>query len=118
MDSVNALIIVASGAWTLQMGFGFIQMQAFNKLIQKMAQRGDMKIGRSPGRFSSRVIVVFSHDHEGVIIDANIIKGRTVFARPNPFDAMIGQNVLNIHAVAMSGKFDKKTSEALRSAVS
>ncbi|EKP0260920.1 MAG: transcriptional regulator GutM [Plesiomonas sp.] len=118
MDSVNAFITVACGAWILQTGFGYIQMQVFNQLIQKLAQHGHMKIGRSLSRFSSRVMVVFVHGDDGIITDSYILKGRTVFARPDNFDTIIGQNVINIHTIAMSGEFDKKISEALYSAVS
>ncbi|WP_310648580.1 transcriptional regulator GutM, partial [Vibrio harveyi] len=41
------LIYLAVIAWVLQITLGFLQIRAFNRMLQSMAKKGRVKIGRT-----------------------------------------------------------------------
>jgi glucitol operon activator protein len=90
MDSTSFLIIVAIVAWTAQIGMSFFQIRAFNRMIQSMAKKGNVKIGRTKSRWKARTIVVLVEGNDGVIIDGRVLNGMTVFARPKTLPELIG----------------------------
>ncbi|WP_417698621.1 transcriptional regulator GutM [Psychromonas sp.] len=90
MDSTSLLIIVAIVAWTAQIGMSFFQVRAFNRMIQSMAKKGNVKIGRTKSRWKARTIVVLVEGNDGAIIDARVLHGITVFARPKALPELIG----------------------------
>ncbi|MDC0610537.1 transcriptional regulator GutM [Vibrio sp.] len=90
MDSTSLLIIVAIVAWAAQIVMGFFQIRAFNRMIQSMAKKGNVKIGRTRSRWKARTIVVLVEGNDGVIIDAKVLNGMTVFARPKALTDLIG----------------------------
>lgn len=87
MDAINLLIVFALVAWGLQIGLGFFQVRAFNRMLQDMSLKGSVKIGRTASRWRPRTLVVLAHDANGVIVDAKIMRGLTIFARPQTPDA-------------------------------
>ncbi|MBP7980299.1 MAG: transcriptional regulator GutM [Tolumonas sp.] len=89
MDATSTLIICAVIAWGLQIVTGFLQMRAFNRMLQNMGQKGTVKIGKTSSRWKPRTLVVLAHDANNVIIDATIMKGLTIFARPKTLPALI-----------------------------
>lgn len=91
MDSVSVLIAIAIVAWAAQIGMSFFQIRAFNKMIQAMARKGKVKIGRTQSRWKARTIVVLLEDENGVISDAKVLSGLTVFARPETLNEVIGR---------------------------
>ncbi|MEI4964059.1 MULTISPECIES: transcriptional regulator GutM [Aeromonas] len=89
MDFVNTLIALALLAWGLQIGLGFLQVRAFNRMLQMMSLKGVVKIGRTASRWRPRTLVVLAHDNNGVIVDAKMLKGMTVFSRPKTIKSLI-----------------------------
>ena len=90
MDSTSLLITVAIVAWCLQIALSFFQMKAFNATIQSMANKGQVKIGRSKSRWKARTVVVVALSDEQKIVDAQVMNGVSVFARPKPIDEIVG----------------------------
>ena len=89
MDAINLLIVFALVAWGLQIGLGFFQVRAFNRMLQDMSLKGSVKIGRTASRWRPRTLVVLAHDANGVIVDAKIMRGLTIFARPQTLDTLV-----------------------------
>lgn len=92
MDPVSLLITVAIAAWAAQIGMSFLQIRAFNRMIQSMSDKGKVKIGRTRSRWKARTIIVLVEADNGVIIDAKVLNGITVFARPKTVPVLIGHS--------------------------
>ncbi|MDE1515432.1 transcriptional regulator GutM [Vibrio sp. dsl-7] len=90
MDSISLFISIAIVAWVTQIAMSFFQIRAFNKMIQSMARKGKVKIGRTKNRLKARTIVVLVEAENGTIIDAKVLHGITVFARPKTLTEVIG----------------------------
>lgn len=90
MTSVTLLIYLAMVAWLAQILLGWWQIKVFNQALNNLSYQGRISIGRSIGRFRSRIIVVISFDEAGHISDGFILKGCTVFARPVKLIKLIG----------------------------
>ena len=50
MDATYILIVCAVIAWSLQIATGFLQMRAFNRMLQEMSLKGVVKIGKTSSR--------------------------------------------------------------------
>ena len=70
MDAINLLIVFCLVAWGLQIGLGFFQVRAFNRMLQDMSLKGSVKIGRTASPAGAAHLVVLAHDANGVIVDA------------------------------------------------
>ncbi|MCG3727336.1 transcriptional regulator GutM [Vibrio cincinnatiensis] len=90
MDDTTWLIVLALCAWGGQIALGFLQIRAFNRMLQSLAKRGQVKIGKTRSRWKPRTIVVFVEDESHRIIDAKVMRGVTIFARPKSLPDLIG----------------------------
>ncbi|MGF1868407.1 transcriptional regulator GutM [Photobacterium indicum] len=111
MDSVSTLMVIAIVAWVGQIGLSFFQIRAFNRMLQAMAKKGTVKIGRTQSRWKKRTIVVLAESSDRIIVDAKVLKGVTVFARPEALSSIIGEKFP--FSNQKIDKFDKGTKEAL-----
>ncbi|WP_024871724.1 transcriptional regulator GutM [Tolumonas lignilytica] len=116
MDTTYTLIICAVIAWSLQIVTGFLQMRAFNRMLQTMSLKGIVKIGKTSSRWKPRTLVVLAHDENEVIVDASIMKGITIFARPKALSAIIHAR-LPLSETILTG-LDSATREAITCALS
>lgn len=82
MDPVNTLLCLAAVAWSGQTALGWLQIQRFNRELATLSRRGHVRIGRSAGRFTPRVVLALSLDQDNKITGNFIMKGLTVFSRP------------------------------------
>ena len=88
---VSALITVAAIAWIAQLAFGGWQIRRFNREFDKLCQQGRVGVGRSSGRFKPRAIVAIAFDDHDRVSDTLLMRGVTVFARPQKIPAIKGQ---------------------------
>ena len=87
-------------------------MRAFNRMLQEMSLKGVVKIGKTSSRWKPKTLVVLAHDANNVIVDASIMKGLTIFARPTPLSALI-------HArIPLSDRMVAELEPSVREAVS
>ena len=91
MDSITTFIVIAIIAWGGQIGLTFFQIRAFNRMLQAMAKKGVVKMGKTSSRWKARTIVVLVESEEKTIIDAKVFKGWTVFARPKELPGLKGK---------------------------
>lgn len=82
---VTALITIAAIAWITQLAFGGWQIRQFNRAFDRLCQQGRVGVGRSSGRFKPRAVVAIAVDEDDRIRDTLLMKGLTVFARPQKF---------------------------------
>ncbi|XNM65875.1 transcriptional regulator GutM [Escherichia coli] len=89
---VTALITVAAIAWITQLAFGGWQIRQFNRAFDRLCQQGRVGVGRSWGG-SSRAPSSPSPSTNGRIRDTLLMKGLTVFARPQKIPALTGKHL-------------------------
>jgi glucitol operon activator protein len=116
MDSTTVLIYFAAGAWAIQIVFGYLQIRSFNRMLQAMAHKGQVKIGRTQSRWKPRTVVVLAEDSAHRIVDAKVMKGISVFARPKTLSSLIGQ--VFPPPQALLSQLDMNVQEALSVAIS
>ncbi|PWC19942.1 transcriptional regulator GutM [Brenneria roseae subsp. roseae] len=91
MSPASVLITCAIGAWVLQIALGWWQLRRFNQAFDALCSNGvTVGIGRSTGRFKARVVMALAFDEQERVCDGFIMRGFTVFARPQPMPTLIG----------------------------
>ncbi|GEC67585.1 transcriptional regulator GutM [Raoultella terrigena] len=88
---VSALITVAAIAWIAQLAFGGWQIRRFNRAFDTLCQQGRVGVGRSAGRFKPRAIVAIAVDEHDRVSGTLLMKGLTIFARPQKIPALEGK---------------------------
>ncbi|MFD0898531.1 transcriptional regulator GutM [Loigolactobacillus binensis] len=68
-------------AFLLQGALGFIQIKNFTKNFSELRKQGRVLIGKNPKRFNSGSLMLISIDDQGLIKEARIMKGVTIFAK-------------------------------------
>lgn len=116
MDQVTILVGFAATAWLSQIGLGWLQIRTFNNALSSLRGSGEVRIGRSSGRFSPRVIVALTFDDNGVINDNFVMKGMTVFARPARYASLQGLNIGDLNPENLFPK-NKSIQQALTLAI-
>ncbi|EOA9033206.1 transcriptional regulator GutM [Vibrio harveyi] len=116
MDLTGMLIYLAVIAWVLQITLGFLQIRAFNRMLQSMAKKGRVKIGRTQSRWKPRTVVVLAQDDSNHVVDARVMKGMSVFARPKVLSLLVGKKIPI--SPALLTKLELNVQEALNVAIS
>lgn len=93
------IITIAVIAWISQIFLGWYQLKSFNGMFDKLCEQGKIGVGRSMGSrfsFKPRVIIALAIDENEKVISAIIMKGLTVFARPQQLQAICGFHIQSI----------------------
>lgn len=90
MDPTKVFIIIGIIAWAIQITMTFFQIRSFNHMLQTMADKGVIKMGKTSSYWKARTIVVLVESEDKVILDAKSLSGWTVFARPKILKEVIG----------------------------
>lgn len=118
MDPINSLICLAGVAWLGQIALGWMQIRRFNQALADLADNnGSISIGRSAGRFKPRVVVVLSLDDDRRVLGNFLMKGLTVFSRPQSEGMLIGKLASEIRPEIMFPR-NKSAQQALALAIS
>lgn len=116
MDTVSAFVIIAAFAWISQIALGWFQIRVFNQSLSALADRGQVRIGRSLGKFTPRVVLALSMDSENCITDNFVMRGLTVFSKPKLEAQLIGLKLEEICPGSLFPK-DKALRQALELAI-
>lgn len=111
MDSTTTLILVVIVAWIGQIALGFFQIRSFNRMVQSMSQKGHVKIGRTKSRWKARTLIVVAENDQQTIVDAKVLNGISVFARPKTLDKIVGLSYPL--SAAVMNELAKGTQEAI-----
>ncbi|MGR3807435.1 glucitol operon activator protein [Pasteurella testudinis DSM 23072] len=90
MDTINILILVAVLAWLLQIALGWRQVSRFNTAFELLCQQGNVGVGRTQGRFKPKVVIAVAFDSNKYVTDSLLMKGYTVFSRPQSIGGLKG----------------------------
>ena len=85
------------GAYALQTLLTLSQIKQFNKVFVELKRKGKVLIGRKGGRLVSGTLILFLIDDAGVIQEAKMMQGVTVFARFKALPNLVGEQILSLN---------------------
>lgn len=109
------LMVIIGVLWLLQVFFGYFQIKHFNTKILELKRKGKLSVGVKKGYLTPGVIVCIVVNNDGWIIDAEIMKGLSVFARFRKLKGIIGKHIKDLKGEIEEYKGREK--EAFRKAV-
>ncbi|MBN6063630.1 transcriptional regulator GutM [Aggregatibacter actinomycetemcomitans] len=115
-NTTNTLIFIAVGAWLLQILLGWWQVSRFNKAFELLCKQGKVGIGRTKGRFKAKAVVAVAFDENRYVTNSIMMKGLTVFSRPQPIPALKGLHYDEIRPDVIFPA-DRNAQEALAEAI-
>ncbi|GAF41168.1 sorbitol operon activator [Agrilactobacillus composti DSM 18527 = JCM 14202] len=86
------------GAFLIQSALGFFQIKNFSKNYSELRHQGRVLIGKNPKRFQSGTLFLISITADGLIQEARIMKGITIFAKFKTIPSLAGQYLLVVAA--------------------
>jgi len=114
------LLIAIVVAWVVRAVLTTFQVNNYRQQISSLIKNrkdGYIASGISSGWIHAGAIVLIIADKDGVITDAERMKGRTVFARFESFKELFGLNVNDLPGTLSDRGFDKNTNKALMKAI-
>lgn len=115
---MNILVLgaIAIIAYILQIFLGMKQIKNFNSVYIRMKRKGKVAIGRRPGKIASGTILLLGVDHTGLIKDAEMMQGTSIFARFKPRPQFVGIDIHHLTEAPMLMKENKLTRQAAANA--
>lgn len=98
------------GAFLLQGLFGLRQIKDFSTTFHRLRLQAPVAIGKNPKKVRSGTLMLLAVNAEGTILEAQMMKGVTVFAKFKEVKSLRKQNIAELAADhEFLGKFDKLT---------
>lgn len=103
MGNIYVILAIVFGLWILQGIFSALQIQQYRKAVRRLSKKGRRLLtARSKGRLREGVIMVLSIDEDGIIAEAEEMRGITVFARFKPLPHICGKSIYDDHELLNS----------------
>ena len=115
MSDLTKVIIFIFSMWILQGILSYFQIRNFKKVVGTMKKEGKLLIGQQKGRISQGIIVILAVDKDNKVVNAQEMRGITVFDRFKLKEEFINKSIDEIKKELPSLK-DKKTAMALKKA--
>lgn len=90
---MKEILLLAFGLMLVQAGLTYLQIKACDKTIKNANKNGVFGVGSKKGRTKAGNVVVMCSDEEGILKEAYIMKGVTVFARFKPIQNVCGRHI-------------------------
>ena len=103
------LAIFAFCLLIIQGGLTYLQVVNYHKRIYSLRTLGIMGIGNKKGRVAAGSIIILISNKDGIIIDCEEMKGRTVFSRFNKVNKYIGMSIYSMKIFYEKNKKYKKS---------
>lgn len=92
--NVFVILLVCFFTFLLQAILGFFQLKNFSNSFMKMTKNGKVVVGKNPKKLRAGTILLLNIDKEANIMDAQLMQGRTIFARFNRFKPLENKNLI------------------------
>jgi glucitol operon activator protein len=109
-------VVLAVGVWILQSFLGFWQLRHFNQQFKLLQKEGRVVVGKSKGKVTAGVVLMFCLDQDCNIIRGEKMEGFSIFARLKPFNSFNHLNLLKLEESKCNG-LGKSTSKAVMNAI-
>lgn len=102
---------------SVQFLLAFFQINNYRKRVRELRSKGIVGIGIKKGKIKAGSIIILIANREGIIVDCEEMKGRTVFSRFNKADKYIGQDIYSLKKSYEGNKKEKNSaiSQAINS---
>lgn len=106
--------IILVGAFLLQGLLGLRQIKNFSKTFHQLRQLAPVAIGKNPKKLRSGTLILLAVENDGTIVEAQMMKGVTIFAKFKALEQLRQQNIAEVAASYQQLKqFDKLTRACL-----
>jgi len=109
-------VLLAAGMWILQGLLGLWQLRHFNQRFKLLRKEGRVVIGKSKGRVTAGVVLMFCLDQNCNIIRGEKMEGFSIFARLKPFNSFNHFNLLELEE-SKCNRLGKSASKAVMNAI-
>ena len=104
--------IIAFCLIVLQVLLSIFQINNYRKRIVALRSKGFVGIGMKKGKLKAGSIIIIIVNKEGIIIDCEEMKGRTVFSRFKKANEYIGQDIADLKKCYENDKKEKDSAIA------
>jgi glucitol operon activator protein len=109
-------VLLAVGVWIIQSVLGFRQLRHFNQRFKLLQKEGRVVVGKSKGRVTAGVVLMFCLDQDCNIIRGEKMEGFSIFAKLKPFNSFNHLNLLELEECDCNG-LGKSTNKAVMNAI-
>ncbi|AJQ26732.1 transcriptional regulator GutM [Pelosinus fermentans] len=109
-------VLLAAGMWILQGLLGLWQLRHFNQRFKLLRKEGRVVIGKSKGRVTAGVVLMFCLDQDCNIIRGEKMEGFSIFARLKPFNSFNHLKLLELEE-SKCNRLGKSVSKAVMNAI-
>ncbi len=99
MDIYIKAILIVFGLWIFQGILSYYQINHFRKRVAELKKKGKVIIGQQKGKLRAGSIVIIVIDDNKTVIDAEEMKGFTVFNKFKKKNELIGKSLNDIDEV-------------------
>ncbi len=116
ISDLSKVMIFIFIMWMLQGVLAYFQIKHFRKVLNKMKKQGRILIGQQKGKLSAGSILILAIDEDENVINAQEMKGITVFDKFRVKDEFINKSIDELKRELPNIK-DKKLSLTLKKAI-
>jgi glucitol operon activator protein len=109
-------VLLAVGVWIIQSVLGFRQLRHFNQRFKLLQKEGRVVVGKSKGRVTAGVVLMFCLDQDCNIIKGEKMEGYSIFAKLKPFNSFNRLNLLELEECDCNG-LGKSANKAVMNAI-
>lgn len=95
-DNVGLVLIMIGVMWVFQLILTYRQAMRFNDTLKPLRAQGRTAVGMGGKRYRGGRAFVAVAEKEGIVVDARIMTGFTVFAAPKPCPELIGLSLTRL----------------------
>lgn len=116
MSDIVKLMLFLLAMWILQGVLTYFQVKNYRTRSTELRKKGDVYTGKAKGRLREGCIVMLVVEKDGTIIDAEEMRGITVFSKFKTIKSIIGKSIYNKDDLLNSLRY-KQQKRALESAL-
>jgi len=106
------LAILAFCLLVVQGGLSYLQGRNYYKTINALKSKGVIGIGNRKGRIAAGSVIIIVSGKDGIILDCEEMKGRTVFSRFHKITENVGLSIYSMKTFQENNKKYKKSALA------
>ena len=95
-DNAGLILLLIGVMWVFQLFLTYRQAMRFNDTLKPLRQQGRAAIGLGGKRYRGGQAFVAIAEKEGIVVDARVMTGFTVFAGPKPCPELIGLSLTRL----------------------
>nr|WP_286034857.1 transcriptional regulator GutM [Megamonas hypermegale] len=87
----------------------YVQVQQYKKAVRRLHKKGNVGIGSRRSRLKNNIVII-ACDGEGIVVDAELMEGLTIFTKFKQIPEIIGKNIFSLREeyAAITSKKEQK----------